>query len=130
MSTIKLSGNRASVVEQVEALETLEGYPLAPTHVGRACRHLVPEVYSPGALGWAERLIYVPEHDEDGRPLQTVEVELPDVVVDRHEGKTARLRDGKEVTVRVRGQSEEAPGRDTKDPPSGGEKDPPPRGGR
>jgi hypothetical protein len=73
-------------------LEVLESYPRPPTFIGAACAGIVSSS-TPG-VGWSDKLA-----DVEG--AGQVDVEIDDVIVERHEGRTARV-DGEDVTVNLR----------------------------
>jgi hypothetical protein len=95
--TLKQTGNANTLLEQLRALEKLEGYPLAPTHVGEKCRHLVSQTYVSGAVGWTNALTHI-EVDEKGDAF----FDVPDEVIDRQGGKRTSI-DGKEVMILGKG---------------------------
>ncbi len=86
-------GPKRALREQVQALEVLENYPRPPRFVGSAFGALV-SLTVPG-LGWSTRLAETEDADGLG------EAEIDDAIVERHEGKTARV-DGRDVSVNMR----------------------------
>lgn len=94
---------RSELEEQLKALAVLEGYPLEPSFVGAACRAIVPRAYSPGAVGWTDKLAE-PMETDDGQ----VEVDIPDEVMAKHEGKTVVV-DGKPVKIGMKRKDERGP---------------------
>lgn len=101
---MKFRENSAAVRKQVKALEILEGFPKRAEHIGAEFVRLglVPASYSPGAVGWTDKLCDL--LDVGGGQL---ECEIPDDVVNRHEGKETTV-DGERVKVAVRGKEAQA----------------------
>jgi hypothetical protein len=88
----------SKVREQVAALEKLEGFPKRAEHIGAEFVRLglVPAQYSPGAIGWTDKLA-----DVVAVGGGDVECELPDELIAKHQGKSVVV-DGKTVVVDVR----------------------------
>lgn len=94
----RLTGSRALVTDQRDAIDKLEGMPLAPSFVGSAIRYLVPATYSAGALGWTEHMCGLIVSN-DGL---TATLDVANDIAERHQGKAVNL-DGRIVTVNLLG---------------------------
>lgn len=107
---MKIGGKQADLEEQRAALDIVEGFPKAPERVGAAIRHLVPNAFSPGALGWTETISRVVK---ETNPVEhrTSDGELVDVIDEDEPGDTyvmivpddvAARRDGERVRVNAK----------------------------
>lgn len=96
----RLSGTRAAVTDQRDAIDKLEGYPRAPTFVGSAIRHLVPATWNGAGdtpLGWTKHLCSL----EESADRTTATLDVPDDVATRRQGQQADVG-GRTVTVDLR----------------------------
>jgi hypothetical protein len=93
---MKYTGTATAVSDQTKAIEILELYPLKPSHIGLAMVSMVPQSYSPGALGWTDKLAAA--NDVGGGLF---ECDIPDALATKHDGKSVVV-DGKTVVVAVK----------------------------
>jgi hypothetical protein len=98
----QLTGPTATVTDQRDAFDVLEGYPRRSENIGAALAPFVPDEYSEGAIGWTGHAFSVNElfDPETGEPTGEAVIYVPDELAAEHpDGTVVELPDGRLVTI-------------------------------
>ncbi len=98
----QLTGPTATVTDQRDAFDVLEGYPRKSENIGAALAPFVPDEYSEGAIGWVGHAFNVNElaDPETLEPTGEAVIYVPDELAAEHpDGTIVELPDGRFVTI-------------------------------
>jgi hypothetical protein len=102
----QLTGLTATVTDQRDAFDVLEGLPKKADNIGAALLPLVPDAYYEGAIGWTGHAFAVNElyDEETGEPTGEAVIYVPDELAAEHpDGTVVELPDGRDVTIDLSG---------------------------
>lgn len=102
----QLTGPTATVTDQRDAFDVLEGLPRKSEHIGEALLPFVPDTYHEGAIGWTGHAFAVNElaDEETGEPTGEAVIYVPDELAAEHpDGTVVELPDGRLVTIDLSG---------------------------
>lgn len=91
----------------MQAFDVAEGLPRKGVRDPGGKHGIIPDTYTPGALGWVEHIMPVDERDHAGPDEFTVERIAS--FMSRHEGKTVRTADHGNVTIPTNATAVDAP---------------------
>jgi hypothetical protein len=102
----QLTGPTATVADQRDAFDVLEGLPAKADYVPPALAPYVPDVYYEGAIGWTGHAfnLYEIEDIETGELTGEAVIRVSDELAAEHpDGTVVELPDGRLVTIDLSG---------------------------